>query len=55
VIVDAWLGKTFSVNDGIEYYKEFFRYNKSQDNPEYKMSFGTHEQIWNKTQQIQEN
>jgi hypothetical protein len=55
VIVDAWLGKTFSVKDGIEYYREFFRYNKSQDNPEYKMSFGTQEQVWEEIQRIREN
>ena len=39
VIVDAWIGKSFSVQEGIEYYKEFLRF----DN-EHKMTFGTREQ-----------
>ena len=59
VIVDAWLGKTFSVEEGIRYYKEFFRYNDNKDEngniKDYKMSFGTQEQIWAKLPQLDEN
>ena len=39
VIVDAWIGKSFSVQEGIEYYKEFLRFDD-----EHKMTFGTREQ-----------
>lgn len=39
VIVDAWIGKSFSVQEGIEYYKEFLRFDE-----EHKMTFGTREQ-----------
>lgn len=57
VIVDAWLGKTFSVEEGINYYKEFFRYNDDKDETgnvkEYKMSFGTQQQIWDKLPQLE--
>ena len=49
VIVDAWLSKTFSVEEGINYYKEFFRYNDNKDEngntKEYKMYFGTKQEI----------
>lgn len=57
IIIDAWLGKTFSVEEGIKYYKEFFRYNDSIDESgapkEYKMSFGTQEEIWERLPDIE--
>lgn len=56
VIVDAWLGRTFSAKEGIEYYNEFFRYNDNTDESgnqkEYKMSFGTQEEIWERLPQL---
>lgn len=39
VIVDAWIGKSFSVQEGIDYYKEFLRFDDK-----HKMTFGTREQ-----------
>ena len=46
VIVDAWIGKTFSVQDGINFYKEFFMFNKNT--PEHNMYIGTRDDFRNK-------
>ena len=43
VIVDAWIGKSFSVQEGIDYYKEFLRFDDK-----HKMTFGTQEQLMEK-------